>query len=68
MTTKAKNRRVEHVAKADTGMRVEHSTNGIYQVDSGQRLYEMAKKIADLGLSEYIISNPPPPPFRRSVQ
>jgi hypothetical protein len=68
MTTKEKRRRVVAVREIPVDILLDVPINGIYQVDSGKRLYEMAKKIAALGLNEYITSNPPPPPFRRTAQ
>ena len=58
--------RVQHVGQHS--YQTHSSDSGIYQVDSGPKLYETARKIAEMGLEAFIRTNPPPPPFKRPDQ
>ena len=66
MAAKSATTRLGHVRRAPhQTYRTQSFDNGIYQVDSGQKIYETARKIAEVGLAEFIRINPPPPPFKR---
>lgn len=54
-----------HVTKTkDTKRKEIASLPQMYEVQSGENLYNMAKNISQIGFREFVEKNPPVPPFK----